>query len=209
MKGFRATDQGLVAELETEERAVVARIAADVGLMLGGENFGMEIPTADVSEEDEIFAMLRGLEESLREPDDPAELRLLPSASYTDREVADEFRRLTEGDLRTLKVARLRDMWEQLSEDGPEWWVQRDRVGDSLGALTDIRLVLASRLGIDTDEDAERLHGELALAAHAVATEAAHDLSIDPERMWLGMLYDALGWLQGTLVECLTEDGDE
>ena len=63
-------------------------------------------------------------------------------------------------------------------------------------ALTDVRLVLASRLGLHTDEDAERLHAEIELATHALETDDDGSLPVDPERVWLGMLYQALTWLQ-------------
>ena len=42
MKGFEARDGMAVAELDDEERLVVARIVADVGLLLSGEPFGSE-----------------------------------------------------------------------------------------------------------------------------------------------------------------------
>jgi hypothetical protein len=202
VKGFTERDGVAVAELDADERAVVARIVADVGLLLGGEPFGMtaepERPERD--EADDIFAHLAGLEESLAEPDDPAIMRLLPNAAPTDREVASEFRRLTESDLRLTKVTRLRAMWVQLSEDGPEWEVPAEEAMATASALTDIRLVLAARLSLNTDEDADRLHTEIELAEHALDTSAEDDLMVDPERVWLGMLYQALTWLQETLV---------
>ncbi|MFW2513830.1 DUF2017 family protein [Demequina sp. SO4-13] len=211
MKGFAARGEAAVAELDEEERMVIARIIADVGLLLGGEQFGMDSPIdreAGLDEADEIFRHLRGLEESLSEPDDPAVLRLLPSASKDDRDVADEFRRLTEGDLRNLKVERLRTMWAQLSEDGPEWAVPAADAMSTAAALTDVRLVLASRLRLDSDEDAERLHDEIDLATHAIVTDAEDDLDVDPERIWLGMLYQALTWLQESLVQFAMEEDE-
>ncbi|WP_430867372.1 DUF2017 family protein [Demequina aurantiaca] len=202
MRGFLERDGVAVAELDEDERAVVARIVADVGLLLGGEAFGMQAEQTrpERSEADEIFSHLVGLEESLAEPSDPAILRLLPNAAPTDREVASEFRRLTEGDLRATKVTRLRLMWEQLSEDGPDWEVREEDAMATAAALTDVRLVLASRLSLDTDEDADRLHTEIELAQHALETDADDDLLVDPERVWLGMLYQALTWLQESLI---------
>ncbi|WP_062208671.1 DUF2017 family protein [Demequina oxidasica] len=212
MRGFTERDGVAVAELDEDERAVVARIVADVGLLLGGEAFGMhsEPVRPERDEADEIFAHLAGLEDSLTEPDDPAILRLLPNAAPTDREVASEFRRLTEGELRDTKVTRLRKMWEQLSEDGPEWEVERQDAMATAAALTDIRLVLASRLSLDSDEDADRLHTEIQLAEHALDTDAEDDLMVDPERVWLGMLYQALTWLQESLVTFVvsSEEGE-
>ena len=111
--------------------------------------------------EEELFRNLRGFEAALSDPEDPAVLRILPNAAPTDREVADEFRRLTEPELRATKVDRLRVMWQALSEDGPEWEVPGNEAMATAAALTDVRLVLAARLGIDTDDDAEALHREL------------------------------------------------
>jgi len=207
VKGFERRDGFAVAELDEEERLVVARIVADVALLLGAESFGLDggaEPEA-ASDIDDPFAHLRGLEESIREPSDPAILRLLPNAAPTDRDVAAEFRRLTDGELRSIKTRRLRRMWEQLSAGDDEWAVPADAALETAAALTDVRLVLASRLGLATDDDAERLHEEIDLASHALATDDDGMLPVDPERVWLGMLYQALTWLQDTLVEFVSE----
>lgn len=211
MRGFSERHGDAVAILDDEERTVVARIVADVGLLLGGETFGLEHPTDVPEDPEDPFLYLRGLEESIREPSDPAILRLLPNAAPTDREVADEFRRLTEGELRAGKVRRLRRVWEQLSVDTngtevDEWVVPADEAMAVAAALTDVRLVLASRLGLVTDEDAERLHQEIDLANDAL--EDDDPLPVDHERVWLGMLYQALSWLQETLVAFVVERED-
>jgi hypothetical protein len=197
VKAFRARGGVAVAELDHDERAVVARIVADVGLLLGGEVFGMERPAWESGPTEDLLEYLTNFEAHLAAPDDPAILRLLPNAAPTDREAADEFRRYTEPDLRALKVARLRRIWSQLSEDGPRWEVAAGEAMDTAAALTDVRLVLASRLGIETDEDVERLHGEVALASGDAEADSG---AADPERVWLGMLYEALTWLQDSLV---------
>jgi len=211
VRGFEAVDGDAVAGLDDEERMVLARIVADVGLLLGGENFGFEPHSHPEPGDalDDPFLHLRGLEESIREPEDPAILRLLPNAAPTDREVADEFRRLTEGDIRDLKVRRLRRMWEQLSEDGDTWVVPGPEAMPTAGALTDVRLVLASRLGLRTDDDAERLHAEIDLASHALEADDEEVLPVDPERVWLGMLYQALTWLQESLVQYVMTASEE
>lgn len=205
MRGFEARGDAAVAELDTEERAVVARVIADVGLLLDGEPFGMEPERVEDAEE-ELFRHLRGFEAALSDPEDPAVLRILPNAAPTDREVADEFRRLTEPELRATKVDRLRVMWLALSEDGPEWEVPEDQAMATAAALTDVRLVLAARLGLDTDDDADALHRELEIAEHALATGDASDSVVNPERVWLGMLYQALTWLQESLMSYVMRD---
>jgi len=206
VKAFRGRRGVAVAELDPEERAVVARIVADVGLLLGGEVFGMEDAAWASETPEDLLEYLTNLEAHLAEPDDPAILRLLPNAAPTDREVADEFRRYTEPDLRALKVARLRRLWSQLSEDGPRWEVARDDAMETAAALTDVRLVLASRLEIETDADAERLHADVGIAQEA----AVGGIEPDRERIWLGMLYEALTWLQDSLVAfVMGEEGDD
>ncbi len=163
MRAFRRRGAVAVAELDHDERTVVARIVADVGLLLGGEVFGMERAPWETDAPKDLLEHFANFEAHLAEPDDPAILRLLPNAAPTDREASEEFRRYTEPDLRALKIARLRTLWSQLSEDGPAWEVAEDEAMDTAAALTDVRLVLASRLGLETDEDAERLHVAVAL----------------------------------------------
>ncbi|WP_062287845.1 DUF2017 family protein [Demequina phytophila] len=202
MRGFSARDGAAVAALDEDERLVIARIVADVGLLLGGEDFGGERQAALPHREDlsEALAFLDGLADSPPEPDDPALLRLLPNAAPDDREVADEFRRLTEDDLRATKLTRLRRMWDDLSTGGTDWTVPAEDVMATAAALTDVRLVIASRLGLEHDEDAERLHHEIADATAALEGSSPAEVGIDPERLWLGMVYDALTWLQESLV---------
>lgn len=209
MRGFKESTDGTssvaIAELDNEERAVIARVVADVGLLLGGEPFGMDVDVAD-ADEDPLFRHLRGLETALTDPDDPAVLRVLPNAAPDDREVAEEFRRFTEPELRSLKVDRLRTIWRALNEDGPEWVIPAADAMATAAALTDIRLVLASRLGLETDEDATSLHAEIDNAHDAGTGRYAADIVENPERVWLGMLYEALTWLQESLMSYVMRD---
>jgi len=205
VRGFEARGDAAVAELDSEERAVVARVIADVGLLLDGESFGTERDVVEDAE-DELFRHLRGFEAALSDPEDPAVLRILPNAAPTDREVADEFRRFTEPELRATKLERLRVMWLALSEDGPEWEVPADQAMATAAALTDVRLVLAARLGLDTDDDADALHREIDMAGQAIAAGTTGSLGVNPERVWLGMLYQALTWLQESLMSYVMRD---
>jgi len=209
VRGFQESTDGptsvAIAELDNEERAVIARVVADVGLLLGGEPFGMHVDVADV-DEDPLFRHLRGLESALTDPDDPAVLRVLPNAAPDDREVAQEFRRFTEPELRSLKVDRLRTIWRALNEDGPEWVIPAADAMATAAALTDIRLVLASRLGLETDDDATSLHAEIDRAHEATTGRYSADIVENPERVWLGMLYEALTWLQESLMSYVMRD---
>src|SRR5690606_27497599 len=89
-----------------------------------------------------------------------------------------EFRRLTQNDLARNKAERLEDFadllepptsdedpdpdkapWQTLGRHGapPPVRVPRESAESVAGALTDLRLVIAQRLGIDSDEDVNTL----------------------------------------------------
>ncbi|MEX0428240.1 DUF2017 domain-containing protein [Nocardioides sp. DS6] len=99
------------------------------------------------------------------EPDDPVLARLFPTAYREDEEAAAEFRRFTEGALRDGKAnaaATIIDTLEEaglppeLTEDGLVIDVEldHDEAETWLRSFTDIRLALATRLGIEEgDED--------------------------------------------------------
>jgi hypothetical protein len=131
------------------------------------------------------------------EPDDPVLARLVPTAYPDDEEAAGEFRRFTEGGLRDGKVRGAMAIIEALEEAGlPEEvddepiYVDVELGGgpalDWLKAFTDIRLALATRLGIEEgDEDYWR------------------GLPDDDPRSHVHDIYEWVGYLQETLVESL------
>lgn len=89
---------------------------------------------------------------------DPALRRLLPDAHHDDPAIAAEFRAMTERGLRERKSANLSTAIDALRA------AQKDTVRLDLAqaratvvALTDVRLLLGERLGLRTDEDAEKL----------------------------------------------------
>ena len=165
MRGFEESPEGspsaAIAVLDTEERAVVARVVADVGLLAWWRAVRHGASTSSMSTKTHCF----GTSADLKAPSAIPTIRRccasLPNAAPDDRDVADEFRRFTEPELRTLKVDRLRAIWKALNEDGPEWIVPAADAMSTAAALTDVRLVLASRLGMETDDDAAALHAEI------------------------------------------------
>lgn len=132
-------------------------------------------------------------------PGDPALARLFPDA-YTDlgpdgdaATASAEFRRYTENDLRARKrddaQAVIRSL-EALAPEGEEratLHLKPEECRQWLGALNDLRLVLASRLEIVEDEDFEELL----------------ELPDDDPRSPLVLTYGWLTALQDTLVEAL------
>ena len=99
-------------------------------------------------------------------PEDPVLARLFPTAYADDEEAAAEFRRFTEGSLRDGKsraATPIIDALEEaglppeLTEDGLHIDVELDEPDGAetwLRSFTDIRLALATRLGVEEgDED--------------------------------------------------------
>jgi hypothetical protein len=124
-------------------------------------------------------------------PSDPAVARLLPDGNRDDPELAAGYRRLTEHGLRTRKRAALGAAVAALTRDDPVFLDQGEAQALAKG-LNDVRLVLASRLGVRTDEDAERLHEVLVQAdGHQDPAVAA------------AAVYEALTWWQDSLISTL------
>lgn len=89
---------------------------------------------------------------AFRDGADPALARLLPDAYRDDPEAASEFRRLMEDDLVSRKQANARVVRESLGDGQVS--LSRGAVQSWLRTLTDLRLVIAARLGIEEDTDA-------------------------------------------------------
>ena len=130
-------------------------------------------------------------------PEDPVLARLFPAAYREDDDAAGEFRRYTETDLRTGKAdnaGRLIDTLEEaglppeLDESGLFIDVELD-AREAMGWLktfTDMRLALATRLGIEDDDE-----------------DYWDALPDDDPRTHVHDIYDWLGFLQETLVRAL------
>ena len=132
------------------------------------------------------------------EPEDPVLARLFPTAYPHDEEAAGEFRRFTEGTLRDNKAQAAVGIIETLEQAGLPAELGEESItvdielepGDAVGWLksfTDIRLALATRLGIENDDEEYWL---------AVPDE-------DP-RAHVYDIYQWLGYLQETLVEAVS-----
>jgi len=147
-------------------------------------------------------ALWAGLEAGLavEPPADPAVARLLPDASHDDPELAQSFRRLTEQDLRERKRGSLGLAAAAMRRRGPV--VLDDSEAQALlKGLTDVRLVLAERLGIATDEDAEFLHAALAAGAGQGGEGGGQEWAKAAE------LYEVVTYLQEELVHTLLPSG--
>ena len=131
-----------------------------------------------------------------REPEDPVLARLFPTAYPEDEEAAAEFRRYTEADLRNGKAAGAATIIDTLEEAGlpaePEDGLFIDVELDPatavtwLRSFTDMRLAIATRLGIEDEDE-----------------EIWHSLPDDDPRAQVHDIYDWVGYLQETLVRAL------
>jgi hypothetical protein len=133
----------------------------------------------------------------LSTPEDPVLARLLPDA-YSDDEAAGEFRRYTERGLRDQKAEQGRQVIRDLEEAGlpvevdeAEEQIELDLAAEQsqvwLRCLTDVRLALATRLGVEEDDE-----------------DYWDSLAEDDPRTYLHDVYDWLGYVQETLVHALS-----
>jgi Domain of unknown function (DUF2017) len=126
-------------------------------------------------------------------PDDPVLARLFPTAYPDDEEAAGDFRRFTESTLRDGKADAAATVIDTLEEAGlppePEEGLFIDVELDRPAAMmwmrsfTDMRLAIATRLGVEEDDE-----------------QYWHSLPDDDPRAQVHDIYDWLGYLQETLV---------
>ncbi|MSR99352.1 DUF2017 domain-containing protein [Arthrobacter sp. BL-252-APC-1A] len=179
--GFKLTRKGITAQLEPGERSLLRGLFSDVTTMLEPES---------AAHEDPLAAMV-GLDASAEVPGDPAMLRLLPDAVRENDADALEFRRLTERSLREGKIGSLRAA--SLALESSPLNLDPAQARHFAQALNDVRLVLGSRLGLETDEDAEALHD---------ITEPGDAQNVDE---YLALVYNFVTWLQETLMKALLD----
>jgi hypothetical protein len=191
-RAFLPEDGRYVALLDETERFMIHGLMQQTRIVLSPEVESTGDAFADLVAS--MGVSVAGEDQS--DERDPALDRLLPDAHRGDDAVAAEFRRLTEEGLRQRKSANLDLAMERLaaaSED--EVALDESQAPAFLMALTDVRLLLGERMGMRTEEDAERLH-------------AAMEVIDDDDPLGYAMAwYDFLTWLQETLTQALM-DGD-
>lgn len=178
-KAFKYGLKGITGYLEPAERELLRGLLDDVISMLETE----------ARENEDPLAALIGLDMDVREPTDRALLRLLPNAMKDDDPGSLEFRQLTERSVRESKIGALRatalglDKDELLlsAEDARRWSM----------ALNDVRLVLAERLDIRDEADADHIH-------------SMQDWSqAEDVESYLALVYNFTTWLQESLVQSM------
>lgn len=150
-----AADGGVVANFSTDETQLVTSLAGQVGALIAGRVQGSA---------------------------DPAIARLFPSVYPDDADADAEFRRFTESELAARKVRNAETVISTLG-DGTSVQLTALEALDWLQALTDIRLTLAARLGIEKDDDVGNFSSE--------------------EDYMMRDVYDWLGYVQESLVRAV------
>lgn len=185
-----AAGRGYVVHLAEGERAVLADVVDQVIELLGGAE---DTPAGDLHP----LQTVRLDDDPVPVPLDGALRRLLPDGSRSDPELAAEFRRLTERDLRATKTGNLGRFRSLLSE--PDAVLHPDHAPGTAAAMTDLRLVLAERLGVQTEDDADAVH-QLAIAGGDMTGSG------DGMRLLLATVSTMLGILLESLIDLMADE---
>ncbi len=183
-RAFKNTMRGYSASLESAERKLLRGLFEDVIQLLEPER---------EADEDPLWAMV-GLDPNAHKdhfaaPTDPATKRLLPDADPNDPIAALEFRRLSERGIRERKIGALREA--ALLMESSTVLLSDETAPRFAAAVNDVRLVLAERLGLESEEDAERIH-------------AQDDWSkADTVDEYLALVYNFVTWLQESLMQAM------
>ena len=110
---------------------------------------------------------------------------------------------LTVDEVRRSKLANLATIGRELAEGSETVTVRRGEERRWLTGLTDVRLVLGARLGIEDDADSRRVHD---LAVTATQDSSAAQSRADEVRMAMASLYSGLAWWQESLLAAVTRD---
>lgn len=173
----RMPDGTLKAELDAEEAVLLQSLAGQVSELVADAALRRAQGVTSTSSAQRSTSSTSEV--------DAAVARLLPDAYPEDSEASAEFRRFTESGLAERKVANADTVMRSLAGSGVTGNVTLDDAEalSWLRCLTDIRLTIASRLGIETEDD-----------------EAGR--SIDP---LMREIYDWLGFVQNSLIEALDD----
>jgi hypothetical protein len=190
MAGFRRTARGVSARFTAGQAGILRNLVAQVAELVGGPGAAEAPPAEGPGEAADgmpmDFAAILATDAPSALPEDPVLARLLPDAYGDDPEAAGEFRRYTEHDLRSGKVAAAQTVLATLPADGGRVRLSAGDAEAWLRSLNDVRLALGVVLGIT--EDYEREFAELD--------------PDDPREAFLHV-YDFLTFLQETLVRAL------
>lgn len=220
-RAFKSTLRGYAGYLETAERQILRTLFADVIQMLGGvvptaeekpektslfsrrpkapknPMESIDLPETKTSVDDAFWDLVGSLpedDETVVNREDPAIARLLPAAGSGEsaEQISQDFQGLAEDSVRTGHIDDLQRSMALLQSanvvlsfhDAPAF----------ARALNAVRLVLATRLGIDDEETAEEI-------AHIGDVSDAEDVE-----SYMALLYNFVSWLQESLMTAMIGD---
>jgi len=183
----------VIATFTGFEADLLRSLASQMVELLRNERAEPAAPTGDAFD-----AMMAEFSGATTIPEDPVLARLFPTAYPGDEESAADFRRFTEGGLRDGKASAAGAIIDTLEDAGlPPELTQDGLVIDVelthaeaetwMRAFTDIRLALATRLGVEAGDE-----------------DYWHSLPDDDPRAQAHDIYEWVGYLQETVVEALT-----
>ena len=195
MSGFERHRRSgrVIATFTGFEADLLRSLASQMVELLRNERAEPSAPTGDAFD-----AMMAEFSGATTIPEDPVLARLFPTAYPGDEESAADFRRFTEGGLRDGKASAAGAIIDTLEDAGlPPELTQDGLVIDVelthaeaetwMRAFTDIRLALATRLGVEAGDE-----------------DYWHSLPDDDPRAQAHDIYEWVGYLQETVVEALT-----
>jgi hypothetical protein len=186
LAGFRSTSRGATARFAAAQAAIIRSLVGQIAELVGGDMAaGEELDPRPLSPDDLVAQLELG--RSAEPPDDPVLARLLPDGYRDDPEASGEFRRYTEQDLRSGKVAAARTVLATLPPSGGRVRLSEQEAEAWLRALNDVRLALSVRLGVTEEFD-----------------EQASEITADDPRSAYVWVYQWLAFLQDSLVEALS-----
>ena len=153
----KTADGALVVGFSAVESDIIADLAAQIA--------GMLAPLAASDDTDPLFELVGIGGRSEIDPD-PALARLLPDAYGDDSEASSDFRALTERSLASRKVANARVVIATLEREDGRVQLSAAEAQSWLRTLSDIRLTIAARLGIEKDGDEGATDSDAAVALH-------------------------------------------
>jgi hypothetical protein len=179
---FERDEESISATFTPLECELITDLASSIAQLLDNH--------ARSHESDPLFEAV-GMGGSDALSNDPAIARLLPDAYRDDSDSSKEFRQLTERSLASRKVANALVVVDSLERaSGGDVVLDAAAAQSWLRAISDIRLAIAARLGIEHDED----QGTLGLGTE------------EEESVMLREVYDWLAYVLESLVIAIDLD---
>ena len=219
MEAFRPWRGGYLSKAQETERRLLARMACDVVEMLGHSMSDLaERESSDAAGADPLAvyeAELSGVADGYassgradpeladseraggRRPIDDAMFRLLPDMSEDPRQ-AETLREMTSASLSAAKAEHLFILWRSVNGATDDVWVGNEDMPGWISAINSIRLVLASRLDIQGEEDGREIY-EVAQDITGANGKGNQREVQTPDEL-LRVLYTMVTWWQESLL---------